>query len=465
MKKTTLLMLAICASAPMFAESAGTIQLSKDSSVTFYGTLDAGVAEVSHSLNFDSDHPVAINPTATKTGNTSATGMFNGGISQSRIGVKGDTVLPCGDWKALFLLESAINVPSGNVSNAALSMAQNKSAGPNMSADSAISGQLFARGAYFGVSSATYGTLTLGRHTSFMLDVVPGYDALQGAQLFTPIGFSGSYGGGGATDDSREDNSVKYRVKVGDFNFGFLHKFGGVSGASSAQSANQLIFGYEKKLSDTQSFGIQAIYQANTDAFSVSNPADTAATVTVTTPTGTTVISTIAQPLGTLALTAEDTKSYMVVGRYTIGQWAFKAGIQKQEITDPSNPTFDGLTSLYGQVVSAVKTTAYNIGGAEVEKDLNVFWLGVAYDVTPKLNLAVSYYHIAQNDFSNGTGAANPGDVSGTSTYKSFLVDYRFSKAFDVYLGYMNNELSGGMAAGYLNPSNTVTGLGARYTF
>ena len=457
MKKTTLLMLAICASAPMFAESAGTLQLTKDSSVTVYGTLDAGVASVAHTLNFDSEFGVGVNPTANKAGNTSATGLFNGGISASRLGFKGETKLN-EDFKAIFTLESAINVPNGNVSNAAAGMAQNKSTGPNMSGDSASSGQLFARGAYFGVASATYGTLTLGRHTSFMLDVIGGYDALQAAQLFTPLGYSGSYGGGGATDDSREDSSVKYKVKVGDFNFGFLHKFGGVSGASSAQSANQLIFGEEK-----DNFGIQAIYQSQTDAFSVSNPANTAATVTVTTPTGTTVISTVAQPLGTLALTAEDTKSYMVTARYKIGDFAIKGGFQKQQITDPSNPTFDGITSLYGQVVSAVKTTAFNIGSAEVEKDLTVLWLGVAYDVTPKLNIAASYYHIAQNDFSNGTGTA--ADLSGTSTYKSLLVDYRIAKSFDVYLGYMNNELSGGMAVGYLNPSNTVTGSGARYTF
>ena len=459
MKKIALLTLTLCAGGPSFAETAGTFQVTKDSCLTVYGILDAGVAEVAHSLNFDSEHPVMVNPTATKAGNTAATGMFNGGISPSRFGFKGESNLGSG-WKAIFTLEAGINVPSGNVSDAALSMAQNKATGPDMTADSAVSGQLFARGAFFGVASERFGSLTLGRHSSFMLDVIPRYDALQGAQLFTPLGFSGSYGGGGATEDSREDSSVKYKVKLGDFNFGFLHKFGGVSGAASAQSANQLILGYEKG-----AFGIQAVYQAQTDAFSAANPADTATTVTVSTPTGTTVISTVAQPLGTLALTAEDTKSYMLALRYQLGALAIKGGLQRQTFSNPSNPTFDNITSLFGQVVSAVKSTAFTLGGAQVEKDLDVFWLGAGYDVTPAFNVALSYYHIAQNDFANGTEAANPADASGTSSYTSLLLDYRFTPAFDVYLGYMANNLGGGMAVGYLVPSNTVTGLGARYSF
>ena len=385
--------------------------------------------------------------------------MFNGGISPSRFGFKGDTNLGNG-WKALFTLEAGINVPSGNVSNAALTMAQNKSTGPDMTADSAVSGQLFARGAFFGVANETYGTFTLGRHTSLMLDVIPRYDALQGAQLFTPLGFSGTYGGGGATEDSREDSSVKYKVKVGDFNFGFLHKFGGVSGSSSAQSANQLILGYEKG-----EWGIQAVYQANTDAFAATNPAGTATTVTVSTPTGTTVVSTVAQPLGTLTLTAEDTTSYMLAVRYKLGDLAIKGGLQRQSFSNPSNPTLDNVTSLFGQVVNSVKTNAFTLGGAEVEKTLNVLWLGAAYDVTPALNLALGYYHIVQNDFSNGTESANPADAWGTSAYKSLLIDYRCTRNLDVYLGYMANNLGGGMAVGYLVPSNAVTGLGARYSF
>ena len=443
MKKTTLLMLAVCASGPMFAQSAGTFQVTKDSSLTVYGILDAGIAQVSHSLNFDSQFGVAVSPAATKAGNLKATGMYNGGISGSRIGFKGETNLGNG-WKALFTLETAVNVPNGNVSNAAAGLAQNKSTGPNMSGDSASSGQLFSRGAFFGVASDTYGSLTLGRNTSFMLDIIPGYDALQGAQLFTPIGFSGSYGGGGATDDSREDSSVKYKIKYNDFNFGFLHKFGGVAGAYNSQSANQVIVGYEKG-----NFGIQAAYETNTDAFSVANPAGTAA-----------------QPLGTIVVTAENTKATMVTARYKLGDLVFKGGLQKQQFNNPSNPAEDSaLTSLYGQSVSLVKTTAFTVGGMDAEKDLNVYWLGAAYEVNKSLNVAISYYHIAQNDYSNGTGATNPADLRGTSIFRSLLIDYRFTKAFDVYLGYMANNLSGGMAVGYLVPTNSVTGLGARYSF
>ena len=93
-------------------------------------------------------------------------------------------------------------------------------------------------------------------------------------------------------------------------------------------------------------------------------------------------------------------------------------------------------------------------------------WLTVGYQLTPRLNLAVGYYHVGQNDFSNGLNtAAGAGDKAGSAVYQSALVDYRWTRAFDIYLGYMNNTLNDGMAAGYTYTNNHVFGLGARFAF
>ena len=81
-----------------------------------------------------------------------------------------------------------------------------------MSADSAISGQMINRGAYVGLSSNTWGTLTAGRQQSFFLDNIAIFDPMMDSQAFSPIGISGKYGAGGSTDDSRVDNGVKYRI-------------------------------------------------------------------------------------------------------------------------------------------------------------------------------------------------------------------------------------------------------------
>ena len=448
----SLTVLALCAGIPMLAQTPGLTAAKGDTEVTVYGILDVGVGTVAHSFGFDPNFPVGVNPQAIKFADTSATGMFNGGISQTRWGIKGSTGLTDG-WKAVFTLEGAINVPSGAVSNGALGLSQNYAssatvASSGTSADTAINGQLFSRGAYFGISSDTYGTLTAGRHMSFMLETIPGYDALQGAQIFTPIGFSGSYGGGGATDSSRVDNALRYKLKVGDVNVALMHKFGGATGSSTARSANEFQLGYEHG-----PFGIQFLYQTYKDATSVGNPAGTAAA-----------------PLGTIAVTYYDTTSYMAIAKYKVGDLAIKGGYQKQKFTNPSDPAIDlNTTTLYGYVASSVSVTPYNVtvNGAVIsaEKDLDVMWLGLAYDVTKAFSVAVGYYDIKQNDWSYGTQPTGGTKVAGTSKFVSALLDYRFTKAFDVYLGYMKNTVADSLAFGYTNDNNAVLGLGARLVF
>jgi len=475
MPRSSPLLLVLCASVPLLAQAPGLTVASGDAGVTLYGILDAGVANVAHTLDFDANHPVTVNPTLTKAGNTSATGMFNGGIAQTRWGLKGYAGLTQG-WRAVFTLEGAINVPTGVASNAAASEALNRASGPtgpSMAADSAIDGQLFSRNANFGLSHETWGTLTIGRHTALMLDAIPAFDALQGAQLFTPIGFSGLYGGGGATDASRVDSCVKYRVKAGDFTLAGLYKFGGVSGSSGAKGATELSATYEHG-----PFAIMVGYQALKDATAVGSPSgtinttllgDTAAQL-ATVANGTAVY----QPIGTVTVTCEDTKGTMAAARYKLGPVGFCAGYQYLQYTNPSNPATDSaLTSLYsfpiatavygGKIASAVNVTPFTVGGAAMEKDLTVTWLGVNWAVTPAFTAAVSFYHVGQNDFSNGTTAA--GDKSGTTTYVSALLDYTWTRAFDFYLGYMSVKGNGGMVAGYTYDTNATLGLGARFKF
>ena len=229
----------LLAAVPIALLSTVGIAHAEDSSVTLYGILDTAIANIEHAQNFDPFHPVANNPNVTK-GTDAATGMLNGGMSATRWGIKGQEDLG-GGLKALFLLESGFNVGSGNLSNAALGISRNTSSGPNMSADSAVSGQLFSRGAYVGLASGSYGTLTAGRHQSFFLDNIAMFDPMMGSQAFSPIGFSGTYGGGGATDDSRVDSSLKYKIALGDFTLGALYKFGGISGSSTAQGAYETV--------------------------------------------------------------------------------------------------------------------------------------------------------------------------------------------------------------------------------
>jgi predicted porin len=465
MKKTSLVALALCAGVPLLAEGP---------SVQVYGVLDAGVANVQHSLDFDPNFPVATNPNPQKAAH-SATGMFNGGISQTRFGLKGSFDM-VDDWKALFTLESAINLTSGAVANGAVGIAQSVPAtgmaGANyVNADTHINGQLFSRGAFIGASHPVYGTFTLGHQMSLMLEAIPAYDALQGAQLFTPIGFSGGYGGGGVTDDSRVDNAFKYRVNLGDFKLALLHKFSGAAGNPTSRGAEQVNLAYEKG-----DFGILAAYQSFKDA--IQTGAGVAQTLNVTNGGATVGTVTIPQP-GTISLTFQDTSSFWLAARYKMNPVTFYAGYQTLKFSNPSNPADDaGVTSMWDLVVSKVNLTPYTISGVEQDKKQHIWWLGANWDVTSKFNVAVSYYDLTQDDFSQGT--YNPATVNntkgpGTQKFISALLDYKVTKACDFYLGFMNakngESLSQGFApgtTGYVNgfsASNSTLGLGARYKF
>src|ERR1035438_9107409 len=104
MKKTSLVALALCAGAPLMAQTP---------TVTFYGVLDAGVAHVQHSLDFSDQFPVGSNPFPQKS-TKGATGMFDGGLSQNRVGFRVSTDLT-NDWKAFLQGETAFNLTTGVV--------------------------------------------------------------------------------------------------------------------------------------------------------------------------------------------------------------------------------------------------------------------------------------------------------------------------------------------------------------
>jgi len=68
---------------------------------------------------------------------------------------------------------------------------------------------------YVGVSSPTYGALTVFRQNSLTLDAVFDYDPFGASYGFSPIGFQGITCGGGNTENCRNSTSLKYRVNVG----------------------------------------------------------------------------------------------------------------------------------------------------------------------------------------------------------------------------------------------------------
>src|ERR1700719_2221994 len=110
--------LLVSAAAALSADLAyGATIYSKDNAqVELYGILDAGLGYLEHSWPGSDVFASTINPYNLNAAPHSFTGLYSGGISMSRVGLRGEMQFGSGQ-KAFFRLETAINVTTGVLSN------------------------------------------------------------------------------------------------------------------------------------------------------------------------------------------------------------------------------------------------------------------------------------------------------------------------------------------------------------
>ena len=200
---------------------ATTLGASAQSSVTVYGIADAGL-RTTHGL------------TAGNAAGASGITAINSGINTtSRLGFRGTEDLG-GGLKATFNFESGINFDTGAYANAT---------------------KVFDRASTVGLQGA-WGTVTLGRQTTVLADVVGATDplssrfagfnpnvgiaALSAHQLAVEFGPSGA-----ATGAYRLDNSLKYVGRLGGFSVRAMHALGEQAGESSRLSSTGVGAGYQ----------------------------------------------------------------------------------------------------------------------------------------------------------------------------------------------------------------------------
>lgn len=404
----------------------------EDSYLEVYGILDAGVASVAHSLPASSTFPSSINPLQTSGMDSHyanrQTAMVNGGMQFSRWGIKGAEDMGQGR-KAFFVLESAINLPTGTLSNASTSIANNSSAGGNTYSESygnsSLNGQLFARQAYVGVSEPDWGTIMFGRNYTQIYDVMSGYDPVFKSDIMSPIGLSGTLGGGGGVSEStRVDSSVKYKNQFGPVNVGVFYRIASNDG-TEAGSGYGVNLGYE-----SGAFGVQGVYQAfkNAGALGVSSAS---ATPTVK---------------------LYDTEAWLLAGKYKIGAGTVKMGVERYTL---KAPTATGATFNY------FGDTSYTVAaGTDVNQNVNVYFAGGDYNFSPAFNVAVGAYDIHYYSYA-GASAKDPGDIR----WYSLIGDYRFSKRTDLYSGLVYIDYSGDKYASAAYKANSLGMVGIRHKF
>ena len=401
--------------------------------VELYGILDAGVGYLEHSWPGSAVFASTVNPYNLNASPHSFTGLYTGGISMSRVGLRGEAQFGSGR-KVFFRFETAINVTTGVLSNNGQSIYNNINGLKTANAASAINGQWDSRCAYLGVSDPAFGSLQVGRTINLSLDQVVEYDPVQAALLYSPLGFSGGIGGGlGATENSRLDSSLKYENKIGGVSFGAQYK---LAGDKNSQGAG---YGWVAMLAyGAGRFSFKGTFSEQTN--------------TLTWPVQ---YSNVVTPSANLQV--ENTKGYMVTGLYKLADAAtLKAGYENLTVSAPSNTNLTGIQDYFGIILPR---PAVNAGG---QQHYGLWWVGGDYHVTKEFDVGVGFYDI------NTYNQPEIGRTYRANAY-SLLADYNFNSRFDGYLGLMLMHYSG---PGLLNrapidaySSNALYGVGIRYKF
>ncbi len=418
--------------------------------VTLYGIVDVGVQYDSHSAPFSDYYPATSSDVVQKYSNGSQWGATSSNMSQSRVGLQGIEALGVGDWNGIFRLETFFNPTSGNISDGLKSLTQNNGRSldtQTINLDSSVAGQIFQQ-SFVGLSSVTFGSVTFGRQNTLFADGIGKYDPQGAAQAFSYIGLSGTPAGGGATQDRRLDNSLKYVNVINGFHVGAEYKFNNASGA--AYTAYQFQLGAE-------------LYGASVDAyFSKVRDAIAASQLNAVQLAGLPALG--LSPDKTVAATVSDNTMFGLLGLYNAGVWKFYAGYEHVMYANPESPLAVGFDDIGGYKLGAVNNTAY-----KNHKILQVYWAGVKYTMLSKLDLTASFYGLSQNSYATGanTGCSSnvSGSCSGHEIVASFSADYRFTKRFDVYAGAMYTSVYDGMASGFIQTNNINPTIGFRFRF
>jgi predicted porin len=445
--------------------------------ICVYGDFDMGVAYQNHGTGFAAMAGGPLDYLVSKNSNGAYFGAAANMISTSFIGLRGKQEI-ADNLYAVFNLQTLFNPASGQNANGPGSVSLNGGLANNIQfqnsfGDSSKGGQMFNNAAYFGISSPTYGTFTMGRQSALTSDLIVNYDPLSGSNAWSVITFQGANGGGGNTENRILDNSYEYRVNVGPVRLaGEIQARSGGGGSSSTGNAFEGNIGV-----DYMGFSLDFVGGKIYDSVGIGGSALAASIISAANAAG------IAPGMGFVPATVSDNTVFSVGARYTLGPWKLFGGYEWIQYANPNNPLNPGAIVQGTYIAPAPNNTNFT-----TDKVLQTAWIGVRYSITPALDITGAYYHEWQNSFvnaSNPTGTCNTAaasSCSGSLDAVSLVVDWRFAKHVDVFAGVMWSQVQNGLANGFLlangqvgttalNPtggnkaSSFDPGVGLRYQF
>ena len=418
--------------------------------ITLYATIDVGYVHQTHGVPLSSEYPGGLEYqsfTTTRNFAGSQSTFAESGLEQSKIGIRVSQPI-AQDFTLVARTDTGFNPLSGQLVDACKALTSNSSKPQGQhtaNADGSRCGQPFNGVIWGGVSSTRFGGLTVGRQQSLQLDALALYDPQTLSYAFSFLGYSGFNAGAGTTESARLDNSGKYTFTRGPVHINAVYSNGGqdtgVLGKAYGVGIGAIV----------QGLSVDAIYENAKGAVNLRSSFDNA-----TTP----------NPVPTPGLAAyiSNDKSYNLMGKYV-----FEFG------------NSDKLTAYAGFSHIEKAHADYTVGSAQDNTPISVRinvngtakynfeWVGARYAMSSGLNLVAAYYHITQNDWTIGLGAAGNQGLgcsaagllcSGTFEEASFVADYIINKHYDVYGGVNWSEVTNGLANGF--PGTTVGTSGSQ---
>ena len=423
--------------------------------VTLYGVIDAGFGSTSSGLSADGNNPSNANIYASngqqaasaidatqKAGRT--TSMTNGLLQPSRWGIKGTEDLGSG-LKAMFTLESGLNIANGSNPNDHALLASTSSAGLTGAGDSSLNGQMFDREASVGLAG-DFGQVTVGFQLNTNGELTGLIDPLNGGYI-SPFGTYGGLTGMGSSYTGRQSNSIKYAYAMGNTTVKAFYAMGGYSG--NAGQGSQVGLAVMMKATPTLDINLGASRMNDDVSYS---GATAASSVTAQTGngngTGGNAAAVVVNPTAALAATYyNSTETILGAAWQASPALTVNVGYVNVIQSNASNGAADYLISqnLGIPIVQAsVNTSPY-----ATNKTTTLSFLGGTYSLSPTDRIKAAYYNYSRSAYTAGSDAKSVGGTPGTAGSATasvsaaygqssapifaFVYDHDLSKKTDVY--------------------------------
>lgn len=411
-----------------------------------YGILDIAYGNQSSGLEASRYIGSSINSSTffstTNPNVGSHSGLWSGGLSQDRIGVKGSKSFENG-LRLGYLLETGFNIVGGQLIDANHQMASNRgtSSYSISASNSSQNGQIFNREAYGKIGYGNFGDLQIGRNQTLIADALSGTAPLQNSGIFSYTGASGAFGGGsGISETQRLDQSVKYLNKFGDFNVGLMYARGDGSALTDKGNMWGAALGYKAK-----GLIVRLAYSDQKDALKQG-------------------IDTTANTSYDVRGVVYDAKGLMLAGSYEINAaWKVNAGYSQFTMSKPTD-TSPAVTGAYS---NSVRGSFY----AGSDQKAYLTWIGADYKATDKLKISAAYHRAHYDGYCNSASCtAAQMRTDSDVDWVGLVVDYDIYKDVDIYaaaadIRISNTGASNAITGSVISSHNTLLAAGIRYKF